>query len=819
MTEITQDLSRHELRERLQSTIRSEGMEGKLRAHLRSWLVGRIKNDDELPRRRFGARERAMNCLVMEYLKAMDLNLSLSVFVPEAGLSRDGWKRDDVLDVLKLNPQTLPEDDKPDLVKLIKMCATSYEINVEYDNNDERNAADKVEKLGESILMAEQQVRESARKFNRKKFLTNDERKISTVDDTMVMKKSNAEESLEKIRWKREVEIRFKRLLLQDKERFRSVELIKLRAEEREKAHAELRAVRMRLEADWEARLRKLNSREESMEQRMSRRALELEDKEYRARQKILIEMQSVRSREADLKRTAATQKQQVALERQRLIEMQEQLRKLAATRQEEDQALRRLRNKLEMERATIRKEREEFERTTVNRDLESELKLQISKCTELEKSNMKLKSDFQTLRRRCESQNAQLQNHLSTGKSLDEYTFHSSKVGTGGDSIFKKEIQRLRAMFSREQSEKSDLEEQLDESNSAREILEDENATLRKMLREAREMLISDRENYHQNDEMMMSSMSIQKRVRRWRTSRRSQQQQQQQKDSSSRPTFVVQKVIVDPPKPPSILQQAPLKSSSRQHNDDLLEAQLREEERRGREKADRLVQLEEEKRKAEDSRRRKEEEEEQERQRKKEKNEREEKARLEAERRKRENEDERKRKQEEDERKRKQEEDERKRKQEEDERKRKQEEDERREKVRIEAEKRRKQEEEEKKAKQQKEEMERLKREREVEVFMKKEDEKKEDEKKEKKEDEKNETNNSNSTTIVDPVLAEHQRRARERFEERMREQARENDSATTTDDDDNSYGSSFSAGGSFEDDDDEDTDDAGGFFKTDF
>ena len=99
----------------------------------------------------------------------------------------------------------------------------------------------------------------------------------------------------------------------------------------------------------------------------MSRRALEIEDKEYRARQKILVEMQSLRSREADLKRTAATQKQAVALERQRMIEvssvslatvlpyiylqtvlnnkqMQEQLRKLAATRQEEDQALRRLR-------------------------------------------------------------------------------------------------------------------------------------------------------------------------------------------------------------------------------------------------------------------------------------------------------------------------------------------------------------------------------------------------------------------------------------------------------------------------------------------
>ena len=92
---------------------------------------------------------------------------------------------------------------------------------------------------------------------------------------------------------------------------------------------------------------------------------------------------------------------------------MQEQLRKLAATRQEEDQALRRLRNKLEMERSTIRNERENFERT-LNRDLESDLKIETSKRTELEKKHGKLMQDFSSLKKRCEAQNVQLQNLLS---------------------------------------------------------------------------------------------------------------------------------------------------------------------------------------------------------------------------------------------------------------------------------------------------------------------------------------------------------------------------------------------------------------------
>ena len=92
---------------------------------------------------------------------------------------------------------------------------------------------------------------------------------------------------------------------------------------------------------------------------------------------------------------------------------MQEQLRKLAATRQEEDQALRRLRNKLEMERSTIRNERENFERT-LNRDLESDLKIETSKRTELEKKHGKLMKDFSSLKKRCEAQNVQLQNLLS---------------------------------------------------------------------------------------------------------------------------------------------------------------------------------------------------------------------------------------------------------------------------------------------------------------------------------------------------------------------------------------------------------------------
>ena len=84
-----------------------------------------------------------------------------------------------------------------------------------------------------------------------------------------------------------------------------------------------------------------------------------------------------------------------------------------------------------------------------------------------------------------------------------------------------RREVQKLRALVHHERSEKSDLEEQLDESTSARKILEDENATLRKMLRETREMLMTDKTD-ELDQKNSTNTLALQKRVRRWRTSRR---------------------------------------------------------------------------------------------------------------------------------------------------------------------------------------------------------------------------------------------------------------------------------------------------------
>ena len=347
-----------------------------------------------------------------------------------------------------------------------------------------------------------------------------------------------------------------------------------------------------------------------------------------------------------------------------------------------------------------------------------------------------------------------------------------------------RKEVQRLRVLVHRERNEKSDLEEQLDESSSAREILEDENATLRKMLREAREMLMTDKRD-GLDDNNSTNTLALQKRVRRWRTSRRSQQPVFKQNAVSS--NIVEQKILgtFEPPKPPT--------NTFQEEN---LASQLREEERRGREKADRLARarlIEEERKRREEDERRKREEEAAKRREDFEREE-EERKRLEEVRKK---EEELKRKEEE--------------------LKKKEEEAKRMERERLDAEEKKRKEEEELKKKE--EEAQRMEREREVEAFMKQEAEKELVDTEDKEEEEEKEV--KDDTDKIDPVLAEHQRRARERFEERMREQARENESATTTDDDDNSYGSgSFSAGGgSFEDDDDEDTDDGGGFFKTQF
>ena len=57
-SEELQSMEIDELRNRLQTTIKREGMEGKLRAQLRSWLVRKMENEDDSVRRnRFGPKK------------------------------------------------------------------------------------------------------------------------------------------------------------------------------------------------------------------------------------------------------------------------------------------------------------------------------------------------------------------------------------------------------------------------------------------------------------------------------------------------------------------------------------------------------------------------------------------------------------------------------------------------------------------------------------------------------------------------------------------------------------------------------------------
>ena len=105
-------------------------------------------------------------------------------------------------------------------------------------------------------------------------------------------------------------------------------------------------------------------------------------------------------------------------------------------------------------------------------------------------------------------------------------------------------------------------------------------------MLRETREMLMTDKTD-ELDQKNSTNTLALQKRVRRWRTSRRTELplSKQERDDFSSRQINVAERTFLEasePPKPPQ---------STMMRGKDNLKYQLREEERKGYEKADRLA------------------------------------------------------------------------------------------------------------------------------------------------------------------------------------------------------------------------------------
>jgi oral-facial-digital syndrome 1 protein len=100
------------------------------------------------------------------------------------------------------------------------------------------------------------------------------------------------------LKYKNEVNKRFKVELEAELNRIRSFEIANIRMEEQEKSNLKLRDLEEELEINYRAKMEKLREREAEVIQRVTSKMKEVETYNYQARQRLLKDIETIKARE-----------------------------------------------------------------------------------------------------------------------------------------------------------------------------------------------------------------------------------------------------------------------------------------------------------------------------------------------------------------------------------------------------------------------------------------------------------------------------------------------------------------------------------------
>ncbi|KAI8500016.1 oxidative DNA demethylase [Branchiostoma belcheri] len=363
MTSSREDsMSAEDLRQQLFHTFRERGLLDSLKSQLRNKLITELRSSGRSERvpRPVDVPEggtllhRAANSLVADHLQMCSYDYSLSVFLPECGISRDQLlSTRDLLQLLRVNPQSkvhksltgkLAGSSKGFLWQLLCELTSALPQGLPEDIGCQTDAAalppaaslnDKLRSVDERFSLQREQLAASS---------------ALTIEDRMLS-------------YQRKVA------------HFKETELVKVRLEEKEKTRRETDAIRRELEQEYRNKSDALLARERNAIERLQKQQ-EIQDKELHAqRQAILEELETVRSREAQVRREAEVNDRAVQIEQDKMKSLEENIhRREEAVKNIEETYEKRLNNemmkyKLEVKGQYVKRLQEEEEREARNRE------------------------------------------------------------------------------------------------------------------------------------------------------------------------------------------------------------------------------------------------------------------------------------------------------------------------------------------------------------------------------------------------------------------------------------------------------------------
>ncbi|KAJ6667542.1 hypothetical protein lerEdw1_016663 [Lerista edwardsae] len=279
-------LSQDELRKRLYQTFKNRGVLDGLKTQLRNQLIHELMNPGLIGKIQPKAISSkcssllidASNSLVADHLRRCGYEYSLSVFYPESGLEKDKViTTHDLLQLIRISPNTELYN------ALVLMELTEHRFCKESSDTETQTSPKPLykESLAEKLQLIDEQF---ADKYPQRY-------RSETLEVKLAEYRKEIEEQLQ-------AEMSQKVRL----QHFKEVEIAKIKVEERMQSQKEVSELRKELERAHQAKSEALTSRERNAIERLQKQQ-EIDAKEiYLQRQTLLRDIETIRTREAELK-------------------------------------------------------------------------------------------------------------------------------------------------------------------------------------------------------------------------------------------------------------------------------------------------------------------------------------------------------------------------------------------------------------------------------------------------------------------------------------------------------------------------------------
>lgn len=321
-------LSAEELRNRLYHNLRDRGLVDNIKSQLRNSIVSELqqtaKGQGQLTLRDLRVPEegtllhRASNSLIADHLRRCQYEYSLSVFLPESGISRDKvFGTHDLLQLLGISSQS----------RLYRKMASPH--------GEHHKKGFLWQLLSEVASLHANAVQDFGTQTDLIKVgpITSLDEKLVGVDDLYSSKRDDhhkvgvtaVEDRL--LSFQRQLEERYRSDLQLELGRMKDNEIARIRVEEKENSRREIDQLRRELERTYQNKIDSMTTRERNSIERMQKEQ-EMHEKEiYTQRQTILEEIEQLRRREADVKRQADINDREKQLMEDRLRDKESNLK------------------------------------------------------------------------------------------------------------------------------------------------------------------------------------------------------------------------------------------------------------------------------------------------------------------------------------------------------------------------------------------------------------------------------------------------------------------------------------------------------------